>query len=103
MIVLAPTRELAKQIDEELLKAAGGALETLCVYGGVAYAPQEQKLWRGVDIIVGTPGRVIDHIERKNLLLGDVKYFVLDEADRMLDMGFQEDVEKVLDAMRAAC
>ena len=66
-------------------------------FGGAPYEPQENSLRRGVEIVVGTPGRVLDHLERGNLKLEELKWFILDEADRMLDMGFNEDVEKVVD------
>ena len=95
-IVLAPTRELAKQVAREF-EALETKLEILTIYGGTAYGPQEGALRRGVDVVVGTPGRVIDHLERGNLELGSVEIVVLDEADEMLSMGFQEAVEKVLE------
>jgi superfamily II DNA/RNA helicase len=95
-IVLAPTRELAKQVAREF-EALETKLEILTIYGGTAYGPQEGALRRGVDVVVGTPGRVIDHLERGNLELGQVEIVVLDEADEMLSMGFQEAVEKVLE------
>ena len=66
-------------------------------FGGAPYEPQENALRRGVEFVVGTPGRVLDHLERGNLDLSELKWFILDEADRMLDMGFNEDVEKVVD------
>ena len=64
-------------------------------FGGAPYEPQENALRRGVEFVVGTPGRVLDHLERGNLDLSELKWFILDEADRMLDMGFNEDVEKL--------
>ena len=66
-------------------------------FGGAPYEPQENALRRGVEFVVGTPGRVLDHLERGTLHLEELKWFILDEADRMLDMGFNEDVEKVVD------
>ncbi|KAG2482998.1 hypothetical protein HYH03_018123 [Edaphochlamys debaryana] len=96
-IVLAPTRELAKQVQEiwgNIGKAAN--LFTLCVYGGTPYDGQEQALSRGVDVVVGTPGRVKDLLERGTLKLTGVRYRVLDEVDQMLAMGFIEDVETIL-------
>ena len=96
-LVLAPTRELALQVAEAML-AYGRLLKArvLPVYGGQPYAPQISQLKRGVDIVVGTPGRIIDLLERKVLDLSDVKTVVLDEADEMLNMGFIESVEAIL-------
>lgn len=94
-IIVAPTRELAKQVADEFSKS-GGALTTVTVYGGSSYAPQENALRRGVDIVVGTPGRLIDHLERGNLDLSDVKFAVLDEADEMLSVGFADAIETIL-------
>ncbi|KAG5382076.1 hypothetical protein IGI04_033546 [Brassica rapa subsp. trilocularis] len=97
VLVLLPTRELAKQVFADF-EAYGGAvgLAACCVYGGDPYAPQEHKLKRGVDIVVGTPGRIKDHIERRNLDLTYLQFRVLDEADEMLRMGFVDDVELIL-------
>jgi ATP-dependent RNA helicase DeaD len=96
-LVLAPTRELALQVATAML-AYGRQLKAnvLPVYGGQPYAPQISQLKRGVDIVVGTPGRIIDLLERKVLDLSDVKTVVLDEADEMLNMGFIESVEAIL-------
>ena len=94
-IIMAPTRELAKQVSEEFSKS-GPAFEILTIYGGAAYGPQEKALQRGVDIVVGTPGRIIDHIERGNLRLDDVQFAVLDEADEMLSVGFADAIESIL-------
>ncbi|WP_027460038.1 DEAD/DEAH box RNA helicase [Deinococcus murrayi] len=94
-IVLAPTRELAKQVAEEFSKS-GQALTTVTVYGGAAYGPQENALRRGVDVVVGTPGRIIDHLERGNLDLAAIQYAVLDEADEMLSVGFADAIETIL-------
>ncbi len=98
-LVLAPTRELALQVAEAML-AYGRLLKVrvLPVYGGQPYAPQISQLKRGVDIVVGTPGRLMDLMERKVLDLSDVKTVVLDEADEMLNMGFIESVEAILSA-----
>jgi ATP-dependent RNA helicase DeaD len=97
-LVLAPTRELALQISDELRKIAkyidGICLVTL--YGGAGYRRQLEDLASGAQIVVGTPGRVLDHIGRGTLKLDRVDYLVLDEADRMLDMGFLPDVERIL-------
>lgn len=96
-LVLAPTRELAVQVANALRDYAKGLKLEICpVYGGAAYGPQLRALRDGVDIVVGTPGRVIDHIDRGTLKLANVEMFVLDEADEMLRMGFIEDVERVL-------
>lgn len=97
VIVLAPTRELAKQVhaDFETYGSAVG-LSTVCVYGGAPYGPQENALRRGVDIVVGTPGRIKDHFERGTLNLKSLKFRILDEADEMLNMGFVDDVETIL-------
>ncbi|KAK8801904.1 hypothetical protein WA158_006299 [Blastocystis sp. Blastoise] len=97
VLILSPTRELASQIEEQVEMIAPH-LRSVCLFGGTSYDPQERALLRGVEIVVGTPGRVIDHIERNNLRLNSLQFLVLDEADRMLDMGFQEDVEKVIKA-----
>lgn len=97
IIVVSPTRELARQTADEFNYCAPN-LRQLCVYGGTAYDEQNQKLRYGIDVLVGTPGRIIDHIERRTLHLEDLKYIILDEADRMLDMGFQPDIDKIFSA-----
>ncbi|XP_020099826.1 DEAD-box ATP-dependent RNA helicase 3, chloroplastic isoform X1 [Ananas comosus] len=94
-LVLAPTRELAKQVEKEIKESAPN-LSTVCVYGGVSYNVQQGALSRGVDVVVGTPGRLIDLINSNSLHLEEVKYLVLDEADQMLAVGFEEDVEVIL-------
>ncbi len=101
-LVMAPTRELALQVAEALGQY-GNALKVrvLAVYGGQPYSPQINQLKRGVDVVVGTPGRLLDLLERKVLHLDDVKTVVLDEADEMLNMGFIEDVEAILSATPA--
>ncbi len=96
-IVLAPTRELAKQVASEFEQSAAH-LSTVTVYGGAAYGPQEGALRRGVDVVVGTPGRIIDHLERGNLRLDEVRIAVLDEADEMLSVGFADAIEQILSA-----
>lgn len=99
VVVLAPTRELAKQVHADFEHFAPAArLATLCLYGGTPYGPQESMLRRGVDVIVGTPGRVKDHLERGSLNFQSLKFRVLDECDEMLNMGFVDDVEKILNA-----
>jgi ATP-dependent RNA helicase DeaD len=96
-IILAPTRELVQQIVVETSKLTHGREISVCgIYGGEPIEKQLRSLVRGVDIVVGTPGRVIDHIERKTLNLGDIMHVVLDEADRMLDIGFRPDIERIL-------
>ena len=96
-IILAPTRELVQQIVEEMKHLADGqGVNILGCYGGEPIQKQLRALEHGVDIVVGTPGRVIDHIERRTLHLGDIFHVVLDEADRMLDIGFRPDIERIL-------
>jgi superfamily II DNA/RNA helicase len=101
-LVLVPTRELAVQVDGVLAplgKVVGRRV--LAVYGGVAVEPQVKALHRGVDVVIGTPGRCIDLMERGDLDVSDVQVVVLDEADRMLDMGFLPQVQKLLYRIRA--
>lgn len=96
-LILAPTRELAAQIDENLKAyAANTTLKTALVFGGVGINPQIQALSRGVDFLVATPGRLLDHLGQKTVSLEDVEFLVLDEADRMLDMGFIHDIRRLL-------
>lgn len=96
-IILTPTRELAVQVEEELLRiAAFTKIRMVTVYGGVDIERQMRIIKRGVDVVVGTPGRVIDLLKRKVLKLQDIEYLVLDEADEMLNMGFLEDIEIIL-------
>ncbi|RDX65727.1 DEAD-box ATP-dependent RNA helicase 53, mitochondrial [Mucuna pruriens] len=97
-LVLAPTRELARQVEKEFYESAPN-LDTICVYGGTPISRQMSQLDYGVDIAVGTPGRIIDLLNRGALNLKDVKFVVLDEADQMLQVGFQEDVEKILERL----
>lgn len=98
-LILAPTRELAAQIVEDL-KGYGKFLNFnyLAVYGGVGIVPQIRALQRGVDVLVATPGRLIDLMNQRKVNLGNVEFLVLDEADRMLDMGFLRDVKKIVKA-----
>ncbi|XP_062081689.1 DEAD-box ATP-dependent RNA helicase 3, chloroplastic-like [Humulus lupulus] len=98
VLVLAPTRELAKQVEKEI-KESATHLSTVCVYGGVSYVTQQSALSRGVDVVVGTPGRIIDLINGNSLKLGEVQFLVLDEADQMLAVGFEEDVELILEQL----
>lgn len=96
-IVLAPTRELALQIDEAVrVLAHPFGMKTACLIGGVPMRPQEDALRRRPHIIIATPGRFIDHMESRNILLIRVNMLIIDEADRMLDMGFAPQVEKIL-------
>jgi len=95
-IILAPTRELVIQVSEEIESLKGNSdINTAAIYGGQFINIQLRKLEKGVDIVVGTPGRVLDHIRRKTLVLDRVEYFILDEADEMLNMGFLEDIEEI--------
>ncbi|KAF5192281.1 Dead-box atp-dependent rna helicase [Thalictrum thalictroides] len=98
VLVLAPTRELAKQVEKEIQESAP-YLKSVCVYGGVSYNIQQNALSRGVDVVVGTPGRIIDLINSNSLKLGEVEFLVLDEADQMLAVGFEEDVELILEKL----
>lgn len=96
-LVLAPTRELAVQVRDEFAKLARGSRKTvLAVYGGKPIRQQTERLRRGADIVVGTPGRVLDLMARGTLRFDDLTIAVLDEADRMLDIGFRPDIEKIL-------
>lgn len=95
VIVMAPTRELAKQ-DYDQFNMVAQRLTVACIYGGVPYEPQESLLRRGVDVLVGTPGRILDHIERGNLKMNNIQYVILDEADEMLNIGFKDDIERLL-------
>ena len=97
-LILLPTRELAMQVAEEVSKLAvfKRGVRELPIYGGASYDRQLRGLREGAQIIIGTPGRIMDHLERGTLSLKEVTTVVLDEADRMLDMGFREDIEKIL-------
>ncbi|MFR9557761.1 MAG: DEAD/DEAH box helicase [Rikenellaceae bacterium] len=96
-IILVPTRELAIQAAEELNSFnAELKLSITAIYGGASMSEQLRRLSRGVDIIVGTPGRTLDHIRRGTMKLGNIQYLILDEADEMLNMGFVEDVEEIM-------
>lgn len=98
-LVLAPTRELALQVSDSFQSFADhiGGVNILPIYGGQAYGIQLSGLRRGAQVIVGTPGRVIDHLEKGSLDISNLSFLVLDEADEMLNMGFQEDVERILE------
>ncbi len=98
-LILAPTRELAIQVAEEINSLKGNSpLEVMPIYGGQSIDIQLRRLNKGVDIVVGTPGRVIDLIQRDALALDEISFAVLDEADEMLNMGFIEDIELILDS-----
>jgi len=103
VLILVPTRELAMQVAEEAgrLGAARRGIRTAAIFGGAAYARQFADLERGAQVIVGTPGRIVDHLSRGTLDPGAVGLVVLDEADRMLDMGFRDDIETILAAVPA--
>lgn len=96
-LILVPTRELAQQVGDvinQLGRAAG--IRSTVIYGGKAFGPQQDAIYRGAQVVVGTPGRVLDHLTRGTMTLEGVIYFVLDEADQMLDRGFAPDVERIL-------
>jgi ATP-dependent RNA helicase DeaD len=98
VLILCPTRELAVQVAEEIAKLAffKRGLRELPIYGGQSYERQFRGLQAGAQIIIGTPGRVMDHLERKSLKLDEIRMVILDEADRMLDMGFVDDIKTIL-------
>jgi ATP-dependent RNA helicase DeaD len=95
-LILSPTRELARQIFDEFERIRGNdELEACVIYGGVKYGPQLDALERGVQVVIGTPGRILDHLQQGNLKLTNLKQLVLDEADEMLSMGFYPDMRKL--------
>jgi ATP-dependent RNA helicase RhlE len=97
VLIVTPTRELALQVEESVRTYGKHAkARSTCVYGGVGMQPQVQALHRGVDIVVATPGRLLDHVQQRTVDLKQVEILVLDEADRMLDMGFIHDIRKIL-------
>jgi ATP-dependent RNA helicase RhlE len=101
-LILSPTRELAVQIEQEFRKFGTGlALNTVLVVGGMGRSGQVNRMSRGADIVVGTPGRICDLMSTRNLLIDQCQFFVLDEADRMLDLGFMPDIRKVVAALPA--
>ncbi len=97
-LVMCPTRELADQVTTEIrrLARATANIKVVTLCGGVALRGQEQSLQHGAHVVVGTPGRILDHLTRGNLRLDSVKTLVLDEADRMLDMGFYDDMKQLI-------
>jgi len=104
-ICLAPTRELALQVTREIekLRHYDNEFKVVTVYGGVNIEEQIRQLRQGVDIFVGTTGRVLDHIDRGNIDFRDVKTLVLDEADQMLKLGFKEDIDRILARIKREC
>ena len=100
ILILCPTRELATQVADEVYKLTAFTRSIHCVpiYGGASYERQLFELKKGVQIVVGTPGRLMDHLERGTLKLDQLKMVILDEADRMLDMGFRDDIAKILES-----
>jgi len=96
-LIVAPTRELAEQIHESITTLGRQTrLRSMTVYGGVAFNPQADKLKRGYEIVVACPGRLLDHIDQKTINLSHLETLVLDEADRMFDMGFLPDIRKII-------
>ncbi len=96
-LIITPTRELAEQIHQTIgIFSSGTNIRSVAIYGGVGAAPQIEALHRGVEIIVACPGRLLDHIQNKHAKLGTIELLVLDEADRMLDMGFLPDIKRIL-------
>lgn len=96
-LVLVPTRELAQQVGDVLAKLARPAgIRSTLIYGGHAFGPQQDAIYAGAQVVVGTPGRVLDHLNRGTMRLDGITYLVLDEADEMLDRGFAPDVERIL-------
>src|SRR6201999_1650615 len=95
-LIVEPTRELAAQVEESFVKyGVNHKLNVALLIGGVSFDDQDAKLIRGVDVLIATPGRLLDHFERGRLLLSGVELLVIDEADRMLDMGFIPDIERI--------
>ncbi|MEN3112516.1 DEAD/DEAH box helicase [Uliginosibacterium paludis] len=101
-LILAPTRELAMQVQESVVTYSRHLpLRSTCIYGGVDMNAQIAELRRGIEIVVATPGRLLDHVQQKTINLGQVEFLVLDEADRMLDMGFIPDIRRILGLLPA--
>src|SRR5215204_2550746 len=96
-LILEPTRELAAQVEESFVKyGVNHRLSVALLIGGVSFGDQDMKITRGADVLIATPGRLLDHCERGKLLLSGVELLVIDEADRMLDMGFIPDIERIV-------
>merc|ERR1719201_2109564 len=93
---MCPTRELAQQVMREIDETVPGRFQGFCLYGGQSYRDSNNALRQGIDFVVATPGRLMDNLQSGHLDFGGIEYFVLDEADQMLDMGFSDDVEEVL-------
>ena len=103
VLVLAPTRELALQV-ERTFQTIDPKIASVCVYGGAAYGPMESALRRGVDVVVGTCGRVKDMGDKGALKFDRIRFVIMDEADEMLDQGFAEDIDNILQRIsQAAC
>eukprot|EP01060_Flectonema_neradi_P008439 TRINITY_DN1601_c5_g1_i2.p1 TRINITY_DN1601_c5_g1~~TRINITY_DN1601_c5_g1_i2.p1 ORF type:complete len:561 (+),score=131.28 TRINITY_DN1601_c5_g1_i2:59-1684(+) len=100
MLVLAPTRELAVQIEEEMMKVMPNDIQSVCCYGGAPRGLQGRKLREGVHIVIATPGRLIDFVQSRETNLKRVSYLVMDEADRMLDMGFEPQIRTICSQIR---
>jgi ATP-dependent RNA helicase RhlE len=101
-LILTPTRELCVQVEESFAKyGKHSGLDVIPVYGGVGYEPQVKALRDGVDVVVATPGRLLDHLEKQNVVLDEVEVLVLDEADRMLDMGFAPQLNRIVAQMHS--
>ncbi len=94
-LILVPTRELALQVEHDAKKLFGDELSCLCLYGGTRYSKQFQALQKGVHVVIGTPGRVLDHLIRRSLDLSKLKILIFDEADRMLSIGFYHDILEI--------
>ena len=103
MLVLTPTRELALQVEESVRTySQQRPIKSTAIYGGVGFDPQVRRLRQGPEIVVATPGRLLDHVSQRTIDLSRVEVLVLDEADRMLDMGFIHDIRKILELLPAA-
>ena len=102
-LILAPTREIAMQVEENFIKYGKyHRLSTALLIGGMSPVEQERALMRGVDVLIATPGRLLEHFEKGKIILTDVRYLIIDEADRMLDMGFIPDIETIVSKLPAA-
>ena len=96
-LILTPTRELAQQVHQSFKRYGEGCgLNIVCIYGGVSLNPQIEQLKQGVDIIIATPGRLLDHIQKGSIKTNSMQTLVLDEADRMLDMGFSDEINRII-------
>lgn len=103
VLILAPTRELAQQIQSVAHDfGASSLIRNTCIFGGAPKGPQARDLERGVEIVIATPGRLIDFLERGTTNLKRCTYLVLDEADRMLDMGFEPQIRKIIEQIRVS-